>query len=433
MNLSAELQKLTRLCEDSVKGNSKSRSRADAEFIYGNVNTVLSELFEKIAPFGRGAVFFAQKESERFAREIPREQSTGVKIINVVCENESCYDSETADEYLNLPEDVRFAVASDLSALNVAKYFSQKRDVPLIFVPSSLKIFFSLYGKSVFNRNGSEIRIPFDRKIYVVADDTFVSAEDADELFAHIMGSYCDVIDYRVNCAVNGIMPDHGSFNLFKNSVLQALKICDSTSAFRKKALFICGFSIELASKLSGDKIYESSAPKTAVRLFGPKSYDPFRAFDCAVKTLAVYDEGFKAGPINRFPDYLYRRDAVCYLTGEDHARVSEWLTAQLSICVEREREISALRNNLKGEVSFFNENLTRIINCYRSLSGERRFSTDFHTILSVLLSGDCREINGMSLMREWGVTEDAFSLVASCDEKLKSFNRNRESEDIKR
>lgn len=431
MNLSAELQKLTRLCEDSVKGNARTQSRANVEFIYGSINNALAELFRKIAPFGRGAAFFAQKESQRFAREIPQEQSTCVKIFNVVCEDELCYDLKTADEYLNLPEDVRFAVVSDLSALNVAKYFAQKRGVPLVFVPSSLKIGYSLYGKAVFSRNGNKIQFPFDRKIFVVVDDTFVNAEDADELFAHVIGSYCDLIDYRVNCAVNGVMPDHVSFNLFKNGVLQAFKTCDSASAFRKNALFICGFSIDLASKLSGDKIYDASAPKTAVFLSG-RRYDPFGAFDYAVKILSVYGEGFKTGPVNRFPDYLYRRDVIRHLTGEDHAHVSEWLTKQLSTCVEREREISALRNNLKGEVAFFNDNLTKIINCYRSLQGERQFSTDFHTILCALLSGDCREINGMSLMREWGVTEDMFSLVASCDEKLKNFNQNRENEAVK-
>lgn len=387
------------------------------KFSCGNRYELLTETLKEVAPFLKGAYLSTkgefQKEGLRLKNAV---EKAGSKLINFIVEEEIEDSVEFMSKFFNLPEDTRFVIYSDTRLNVVASYFASVKQIPVIFIPSSLCTSdFALSEVKIRDgRHVDVVRLSVSR--YVLIDFAYIKNSTASLAYAHLMSGLAQLVEYRINGVISNKPLDKFSYDLMREAVIDGFKIVSISPEERALHLLYNNIRKDLADGFIKNAYSFSSSAKEGYRLLKDyKKNQVFYEFDMSLKVLALLNIYLEKGAVYNVPDYNERSIALNKITGIDQTHFLKNFMLQRALLKKKEGTLQTVIDGLYEEVKSFNQKKAKIFNTYLALGGKKDdFVKSKDYIVALKYSGDTpNKINAMSLLREAGILEvideDAF------------------------
>ena len=192
----------------------------NAELFYGNFIKNI-KLVMKNFPYSKVALICTENSFESFGKSlIDFLKKEGIVPLSIIVNNLSD-KVEDLSKLFCLPEDLRCVITFDIDLVNALSYFAFVKQIPLIFIPTSVNV------KGVFNNkirvtvDGKEDKIKITTKKYIIIDEKLLVAQKKDLLTAYLnaLTSLVSVIDLRVNKTIFSKKLCENCLELINNSI----------------------------------------------------------------------------------------------------------------------------------------------------------------------------------------------------------------------
>lgn len=394
---------------ERLKNHYKNKFRLSLDLYVGDKEKCLESVVSSVAPFGKGLLIATEKGFKKLGSTLKILASNGIKTINFISDSNIENSIEKFGELFSVPEDVRFVLYCENCFSPAASYFSHFRKIPLIFIPDSLD-FKGAFDSVVSVKNGEktdEVRIRPDRR--AVIDYKFIGQNDLASAYADLAALFPTLTDYRINCSLTNVKTDAFAYDLLKECLVKGVAAVSGNEAERAEKLIYYGIQKAIVFGNCLDEFSGVSAVYAAEEILkdGGNYFDGART--CAlIDIIGLYSVCFETGVVLSVPNYNQRAERLSSITGYPERKYLTNFLYQKSILSGKGERTEKIKNNLKCEYPAESGIAKKFYNTYLLLGGEKADETSANKVFqAVLYSGDVkRKINGMTLVRESGITE---------------------------
>ena len=304
----------------------------------------------------------------------------------------------------------------DKYLLSAVRYYSSLHKIPCFAIPLT-PCFDKLLYKSVYLKTkGQQAELVADGFKKIIVDETLIlkaKSESFAEAYACSVSKLTALIDYKLNCFLNGQSVDENLFKLVSNGINLAL---GSIGYESPKLSIIASQSVLMIANAKSDLLVNSGAEcvKTALSVYAREIKDCKREFISFEKTLKLYHLLFS----NDFSDLLSVPDyyADVEVLEKDFKRDRAYFTKNVKVPSEKRRKLINLlllktSPDFKRETTAILKALSGIKKTYSSMLGVAGDgNVSYKQIKNSVMAGAylTDKVTALTLMRDLGVLQCA-------------------------
>ncbi|MBE5756624.1 MAG: iron-containing alcohol dehydrogenase family protein [Clostridiales bacterium] len=383
----------------------KEQHFINASLFYGDFFKNVKEILKKDIPFSKVVVITKTKSFEKFGNKLLEELKENGNIpLSLVLDNLD-NSVEKISSLFCLPEDIRCVISFDIELIDALSYFAEIKNIPLIFIPTSLNLKGLFSNRVAIKVGEKEDKIKITAKKYLIIDEKIIETNFV-EVYVNALSNLVGIVDLRVNDIIFSKKSCENALLMLKNSTFEIIK---SLSKKRVVKLIEEQLKIEIVNNFLNDRLYNDGYHATikAQKLLN-KTEESYK-FNTIFYLLELYRLYFskKFDSILSIPDYEKRAEELSLITNEKEIVIIKRLKENLLNFFEFE-------NKLKK----YNAKLLKYINSI--LKGKKKFFAIFNKLIkaesvdlnvikkSIYIAPDLTEnYTTLSLIREKGILEN--------------------------
>ncbi len=274
-----------------------NKTVSNINFCCGDYSALLNTVIRQYIPFGKIAFIALESSHFKYSKNVLASlTNAGSKLISLVLKNVPENRVEDFSRVFNLPEDVRAVITFDRKLCALCSYYAAIKEVPLIYIPNSVCVNNCL-DSLLFIKNGDiSEQISLKRKVFVIVDFNLIEqCEDQACAYAGIISKTSAMVDYRLFCALNKKPVNGKAMAVIQKSISRAFNVFSIKPKNRKKELFVCGLSAELANEAACGEINARDSSEIIAEAIRDRNGDFFgtKLYAC-LKLLSVYAAVFE-------------------------------------------------------------------------------------------------------------------------------------------
>lgn len=403
MNVVKEISKLNDLALS--KKNSGS-----IKFISGDYKKETEKLVREICPYSKVAIVAFSSTYRKYGKEVVSVLAkAGSKTVSLMMPDKYSDSVDYAGLLFNIPEDARLVIVFDRELMHVATYFSNVRDVPVLFIPKDIVFYKSLDDVLYFRNGGKTDKIVCKSEKYILFDENFVSYDNLALIYAHVVSKTVALFDYKIYKSITGERKNTTAIGGLLSAIKDIIDIMSYAEKERGKVLAINSIKTELFNYLSGGELFSYSAEVFTAKLLIGKSDFYSIELASAIKILAYYSDFFgskEAYPV--FPNYNKRVEDVAGIIKVSEKELADAFIAHTDgFFKNKEKYFNAINAMSSDAVKAFDV-VANLKSTYLALGGKQNFGlTEELLYEGVRYSGDVPfYFNGMTVLRELGILD---------------------------
>ncbi len=385
-----------------------AKSCFDVDFWSGETLTALPTIVNKIIPHSKVALLFSKATYQTHAKELTEKfKQNGNSIISVVMPDDFEDSLANYSEIFNLAEDVRLIVTLDQKFFSLVKYFASIRQIDCLMVIRNLNCFGVLSPEITIKNNNYLEEVKISAKGHILFDysDIKKSTNSIADAYAFIVSHTLALVDYRVNAFITGVEIEKNAYYIASRAIINTYSFFSLKKEEFFNNLVENLFNLELANLFTDNMLYKNFSSRFVAKQGDINDYSA-----TLLKTSIVIAKIYKLlcsdkyDKLLEYPDYLSRTDFISKRLNLSHSYVN-------AIIVENCKKVESRRamgvqflKNAQKDINSFIDCSNTMLNTYTVLGGN---PSQNHEDFGLLLkhSGDLT-INGMTLVRESGITE---------------------------
>ena len=381
----------------------KLNSLSDIKFFAGEYDVKPAKILSKVAPMGKVAFISFFGTHEKYLKTlIASVLSENIKVISLIMPEPVKYSVEYAAHSFNLPDDVRAVMVIDRSLYEIASYYANVKNIPLIYVPESACVS-DTFEKTFYLKNGDRYdKVEGAKTVYAVIDEKIVK-KDVEKGYAFNMARLTTLIDYRV-VKTSDEKLDEAYYSMLKG-VTETYNVLSEEPELRPLFILYNGLTIALSDRADGFSFINSSSERVAARLnYGDSEKKINAELSFSLKLLAIYSAAFGIKKEREvFPEYLSRAEKVkSYLNIGQNVADTDLLKNIKATKKDLKKAVRAM-NALEGEAQELFSHERTVKSTFYALGGKAS-TVDTKAIK---YAGDTFfGVNVMSFLRNLGVTD---------------------------
>ncbi len=400
--------------------NTVSKLRAETEqkygkndlsitFACGNFNSDLIKFITDIAPSGKVFILCTRESYDKYGKHV----AIGLSAINreyvdVIMSGENLYSVDRISGIFNVGDDARVVLTFDYALYGVVSYFASIRNLPCVCAVDSLAVK-NILSPTVELINGDVVdKVKVDCQKFVYINEQLNQANKA-VAYAHVLSNVSGLIDYRIARALSKQDFSKQAYVVARESVYSAYAVMKHSLEQQAEQLLYCSLALELANAYSNGLIYGVSACECASKLISDNSSSEIeKNFFTSLALIQIYHAMFSVDRINvlEYPDALSRVEEICKVYPLSKESLIKGLIEQGAMIKRHKPELKEITQKVKTELGALAKCVPVMRQTYYALGGQSKVLPEDLKI-AVKYSGDLTEhVNGVSVLREWGVTE---------------------------
>ena len=378
------------------------------DFWSGESISVLSLVAKKILPFSKVAVLYSKASYTECGLLLSEKlKQNGNSVIHVVLPDNFTNSVESYSDIFNLPEDVRLIIAIDSKFFSLAKYFASLRQIDCALAVNNLNCF-GVLSPSLTLRNGNSLdEVKISANLHIIFDYKKIeqSKDCYKDAYAFLVSHALALVDLRFNALILGEKINSSAYSLASKSIVTAYSLFTNKREDFYNILTESLFSLELANLFADNKLYQSFSSKFVADNLKMSSYaENLLTASCLIAKLYGLYFSDKYNKILTYPDYVTRAEFIANTLSVTHAYALEKLLSNCNIINQLSySQLSSVKKLSKDVISFI-ECSSNMKSTFTALGGNTESQLQSFSAL-IKHSGDL-ELNGMTLLRESGITE---------------------------
>jgi len=230
----------------------KEQHFINASLFYGDFFKNVKEILKKDIPFSKVVVITKTKSFEKFGNKLLEELKENGNIpLSLVLDNLD-NSVEKISSLFCLPEDIRCVISFDIELIDALSYFAEIKNIPLIFIPTSLNLKGLFSNRVAIKVGEKEDKIKITAKKYLIIDEKIIETNFV-EVYVNALSNLVGIVDLRVNDIIFSKKSCENALLMLKNSTFEIIK---SLSKKRVVKLIEEQLKIEIVNNFLNDRLY---------------------------------------------------------------------------------------------------------------------------------------------------------------------------------